>query len=80
MAYPDGSRFEGGESTVIALPGHRDTRRTRIRKLISALATVAFCAGVTLLPALVALDVGVGLACRTIDRAACVALVLKPAE
>jgi hypothetical protein len=41
---------------------------------------VLFCAGLMILPALATLDLAVGLACRDLDRAACLALLSRPSE
>jgi hypothetical protein len=38
------------------------------------------CTGLILMPALAALDLAVGLACRNLDHAACIALFQAPTE
>jgi hypothetical protein len=55
-------------------------RQSWTRKLSAAVGTAFFCAGLVLMPALVALDLTVGLACHDLDRAACVALFQAQAE
>jgi hypothetical protein len=55
-------------------------RSRQIRELRAALASVLLCAGLMILPALAALDLGVALECRNLDRGPCVALVVHFAQ
>ncbi len=55
-------------------------RSRQIRELRAVLASVLLCAGLMILPALAALDLGVGLGCRNLDRGACAALVMRSAQ
>jgi len=55
-------------------------RSRQIREFRAALVSVLLCAGLMILPALAALDLGVALECRNLDRGACVALVMRLAH
>jgi orotate phosphoribosyltransferase-like protein len=46
----------------------------RTRNLSAAIGAAFFCTGLVLLPGLAALDLAVGVACKGLDRAACIAL------
>ena len=68
--------------TVSTLPAAAlwQPRSRQIRELRAALVSVLLCAGLMILPALAALDLGVALECRNLDRGACVALVMRLAQ
>ena len=68
--------------TMSALPAAPlwHPRSRKIRKIRAALASVLLCAGLTILPALAALDFVVGLGCRGLDHGACIALVTRSAQ
>jgi hypothetical protein len=54
--------------------------RRRSSEVLTAIGAIFFCMGLVLMPALGALDLAVGLACRDLGRAACAALFQPPLE
>jgi len=76
------AEFRRDRSTVSKFPATAlwQPRSRQIRELRAALASVLLCAGLMILPALAALDLGVGLGCRDLDRGACVALFTRSAQ
>jgi hypothetical protein len=74
--------FQRDRPTVSTLPAAAlwQPRSRQFRELRAALASVLLSAGLMILPALAALDLGVALECRNLDRAACVALVMHLAQ
>jgi len=56
------------------------SRQCRGGQAPATLASVVFCTGLVLMPALAVLDLAVGLACRHLDHAACIALFQPPLQ
>ena len=80
MAGPGRSRTTGLTSRAPTLWQRAASRPRRAREWPGAVATVLLCTGPAILPPLATLDLAVGLACRTLDRTACLALFLRPPE
>jgi len=59
---------------MILREADRLSRRRRI-EFRGAVGAFFLCAGLTILPALVALDAAVWMGCRSLDRGACLALI-----
>jgi hypothetical protein len=68
-------------ATGLPVPWYRLSSRQRWRQDVSAaIAALFLCTGLVLMPALTALDLTVGIACRDLDRAGCIALFQPPSE
>lgn len=76
MEYPRRVRV----ADLPAIWHRRSGRRQLGRKLSAAAGALLFCMGVTLMPALAALDLTVGLACQGLNPGACIALFQPPSE
>jgi len=55
-------------------------RRRRTGEWRPVAAAVLFCTGLMILPPLATLDLAVGLACKALDRGACLALFMRSSE
>jgi hypothetical protein len=75
---PRGSRSRepdrGSSTTMLLSEADRLSRRRRI-EFRGAVGSVLLCAGLTILPMLMALDAAVWLGCRGLDRIACLTLI-----
>jgi hypothetical protein len=74
MAHPTRRHAIGAEANARPTRG-RGRRAIAVR---TAAAAILLCAGLTLLPPLIALNITIGLACPGLDRIQCLALFLEP--